>query len=153
MCYIIKRSCVLLFTFFIIMAVTGCSGETPADISRMIKSHFGNYTKEDPLKIYAIPFKPHETIDPGSTIGEIAWTGTSEAIKRIVKYADGKIIYNSDILNRPQYYNKLRQDPFWNDMSKDSADIRAILRKAADKNNINGNLLSYIIFLIVWTIF
>lgn len=124
----------IIFLFlFVIMA--GCSKDVMDDIDAMIKSEFGGYTKEEPLTVYVLPFRPNSKFDVDSRIGKIAWDGAVDGVKDSAFFSDGKI--KPKIFNNTEYVDQLRNS-FWDDMSEGDKKVRSILRSTAQEHEVNS---------------
>lgn len=127
----------LFLIMFVVLLVVGCSKDVMDEIDVMIKSSFGNYTKDNPLRIMVMPFKPALDFDSESVIGIIAWNGAIRGVEDAAYFSDGKIVYEGRV-EPDEYLNVLRTDDFWDDMSSGNKDIKAILKIAATDYGVNG---------------
>jgi hypothetical protein len=117
--------------------MTGCSKEVLDEIIGMINANFGGYTKENPLIVGVMPFKPAEKFDSESNIGKIAWEGSVEGIEDSEFFSDGRLKYKK-ITDINDYLETLRTDDFWDDMSRGNENIKNILNDAANRYGVNG---------------
>ena len=125
-----------LFIIFIVILIAGCSKAVMDDINAIIKSSFGEYTKENPLKIFAMPFKSGDKLAGESSIGKIAWEGAVDGVRDTAFFSDGRLEYK--IIKDKDYMDTLRKDPFWNDMAKGGDSVKHILSSTASRHKVNG---------------
>lgn len=124
-----KMFYIFLCSFFL----TSCSQDLISEFFKLSEAKIDNWSKENPLTIYAYPFRPEEELDPESTLGEIAWKGMKDGILLSDIATKGKIQYKG--FASTAYHKVLKQGTIYGEFEKASGNKREILSKACVEKN------------------